>query len=58
VLGFEEGNLVDKVDVINPYYDYVRPDLVYAYITNDGDHPPTSIYQLIKETYNDEDIEL
>jgi len=35
VLGFEEGNLVDKVDVINPYYDYVRPDLVYAYITNE-----------------------
>jgi len=35
VLGFEEGNLVDKVDVINPYYDYVQPDLVHAYITNE-----------------------
>lgn len=35
VLGFEEGGLVGKVDVINPYYDYVRPDLVYAYITNE-----------------------
>lgn len=35
VLGFEEGNLVDKVDVINPYYDYVRADLVHAYITNE-----------------------
>lgn len=35
VLGFEEGSLVDKVDVINPYYDYVRPDLVDAYITNE-----------------------
>jgi hypothetical protein len=26
---------VDRVDVINPYYDYVRPELVDAYITNE-----------------------
>jgi len=58
VLGFEEGGLVDKVDVVNPYYDYVRPELVDAYITNDGDHPPPSIYRLIKESYDDEDNEL
>lgn len=35
VLGFEEGDLVDKVDVVNPYYDYVRPELVDVYITNE-----------------------
>lgn len=35
VLGFEEGGLVDKVDVINPYYDYVHPELVDAFITNE-----------------------
>lgn len=35
VLGFEEGQLVDKVDVVNPYYDYVRPELIDAYITNE-----------------------
>ncbi|KAH7926648.1 nagb/rpia/CoA transferase-like protein [Leucogyrophana mollusca] len=58
VLGFEEGNLVDKVDVVNPYYDYVRPELVDAFITNDGDHPPSSVYRLIKEAYDDEDYEL
>lgn len=45
VLGFEEGGLVEKVDVINPYYDYVHPELVDAYITNDGDHPPSSVYR-------------
>ncbi|KAJ7219509.1 eukaryotic translation initiation factor 2B beta subunit [Mycena pura] len=45
VLGFEEGALVDKVDVVNPFYDYVPPNLVDAYITNDGDHPPSSIYR-------------
>ena len=35
VLGYEEGDLVNKVDVINPYYDYVRPELVDVYITNE-----------------------
>jgi len=58
VLGFEEGDLVDKVDVVNPHYDYVDPELVDAFITNDGDHPPSSIYRLLKETYDDEDNEL
>lgn len=57
VLGFEECDLVDKVDVVNPYYDYVRPDLVDVYVTNDGDHPPPSIYRLVKESYDDDDNE-
>lgn len=35
VLGFEEGDLVDKVEVVNPYYDYVRPELIDAFITNE-----------------------
>jgi translation initiation factor eIF-2B subunit beta len=35
VLGFEEADLVDKVDVVNPYYDYVHPDLIDAFITNE-----------------------
>ncbi|TFY57004.1 hypothetical protein EVJ58_g7292 [Rhodofomes roseus] len=58
VLGYEEGLLVDKVDVINPYYDYVGPELVDVFITNDGDHPPSSIYRLVKESYDDEDQHL
>lgn len=35
VLGFEEGSLVDKVDVVNPYYDYVGPELIDVFITNE-----------------------
>ncbi|KAF5389832.1 hypothetical protein D9757_003584 [Collybiopsis confluens] len=58
VLGFDEGDLVDKVDVVNPYYDYVRPELLDVFITNYGDHPPSSIYRLLKESYDDEDNEL
>ncbi|KZS88358.1 eukaryotic translation initiation factor 2B subunit 2 [Sistotremastrum niveocremeum HHB9708] len=58
VLGFDEGSLVDKVDVVNPYYDYVKPELIDVLITNDGDHPPSSVYRLIKEAYDDADHEL
>ncbi|KAJ3933451.1 MAG: eukaryotic translation initiation factor 2B beta subunit [Lentinula lateritia] len=58
VLGYEEGDLVDKVDIVNPYYDYVRPELLDVFIANYGDHPPSSIYRLPKETYDDEDNEL
>ena len=47
VLGFEEGALVDRVDVVNPYYDYVGPELVDVFITNDGDHPPSSVYRCV-----------
>jgi translation initiation factor eIF-2B subunit beta len=35
VLGFEDGDLVDKVDVMNPFYDYVRPEMIDAYVTNE-----------------------
>lgn len=34
VLGYEDGDLVDKIDVENPLYDYVPAELVDLYITN------------------------
>ena len=36
VLGFEEGQLLEReVEVLNPYYDYVSPELVDVFITNE-----------------------
>ncbi|KAF9437959.1 Translation initiation factor eIF-2B subunit beta [Entomortierella beljakovae] len=55
VLGFEEGDLIDKVTVINPYYDYVSPDFVNLFITNQGGHPPSYLYRLIVENYDPND---
>ncbi|GAO51940.1 IF-2B-domain-containing protein [Saitoella complicata NRRL Y-17804] len=52
VLGFEEGDLIDKVEVINPYYDYVSPELVQLYITNLGGHPPSYLYRLVGDHYD------
>jgi translation initiation factor eIF-2B subunit beta len=34
VVGYEEADLVDKVDVENPLFDYVPAELVDLYITN------------------------
>lgn len=34
VIPFEDGDLVDKIDVENPLYDYVPAELVDLYITN------------------------
>lgn len=34
VIGFDEGDIVENVEVINPIYDYVGADLVDLYITN------------------------
>lgn len=34
VVGYENGDLVEAVDVVNPLYDYVPAELVDLYITN------------------------
>lgn len=34
VIGYDDGDLVDQIDVQNPLYDYVPAELVDLYITN------------------------
>lgn len=34
IVGYDDGALVDKMEVDNPLYDYVPPDLIDLYITN------------------------
>lgn len=34
VVGFDDGDMVDKIDVENPLYDYVPAELIDLYITN------------------------
>lgn len=52
------GGGMEGVEVVDPYYDYIRPELVNLFVTNEGDHPPSYIYRLIKEAYDDEDVEI
>lgn len=34
VIGYRDGDLVDKVDFENPLFDYISPELINLYITN------------------------
>ncbi|KAK4510559.1 uncharacterized protein ATC70_004990 [Mucor velutinosus] len=58
VLQFQEGSITDKVTVSNPYYDYVQPGLVSLFIHNLGSAPPTYVYRLINDNYDQEDTTL
>ncbi|KAL1412584.1 GCD complex subunit gcd7 [Vanrija albida] len=61
VIGYDHtggGGGFEGVEVSDPHYDYIRPELINLYATNVGDHPPSYIYRIIKEAYDDEDIEL
>ncbi|PHZ15538.1 nagb/rpia/CoA transferase-like protein [Rhizopus microsporus ATCC 52813] len=58
VLSFQEGAIIDKVTITNPYYDYVGPDYVSLFIHNLGSAPPTYVYRLINDNYDPEDSTL
>ncbi|KAF0495085.1 IF-2B-domain-containing protein [Gigaspora margarita] len=58
VFSFNEGDLIDKVTLLNPYYDYVSPELVSLFITNTGGHPPSYLYRLINENYDPDDTDI
>ncbi|KAI9738461.1 MAG: GCD complex subunit gcd7 [Claussenomyces sp. TS43310] len=58
IISYEDGDLVDKLDVDNPLFDYVPPELVDLYITNLGAHAPSYLYRIVADHYNSEDIKL
>ncbi|KAI8333061.1 hypothetical protein BC941DRAFT_434989 [Chlamydoabsidia padenii] len=58
ILDFQEGAIIDKVGLSNPYYDYVAPELVSLFVHNLGSAPPTYVYRLINDNYDPEDTSL
>lgn len=58
VIGFQEGEMVDNIEVVNPIFDYVPADLVDLYITNLGGHAPSYLYRIVADHYRTEDINL
>eukprot|EP01100_Stratorugosa_tubuloviscum_P000647 TRINITY_DN1141_c0_g1_i1.p1 TRINITY_DN1141_c0_g1~~TRINITY_DN1141_c0_g1_i1.p1 ORF type:complete len:323 (-),score=145.08 TRINITY_DN1141_c0_g1_i1:735-1703(-) len=57
ILHFDEANIADKsVEVYNPAYDYVPPELVSLFITEITSCPPSYIYRLIAENYQSKNI--
>lgn len=58
VLPFDRSDLIDRVNVVNTCFDYVPPQHVDLFVTNVGGHPPSYIYRLLGELYNQEDYKL
>ncbi|KAJ2751596.1 GCD complex subunit gcd7 [Coemansia aciculifera] len=51
VLPYGDGELIDTVDVSNPRYDYVPPELVDILVDHTGGHLPSYLYRLLQENY-------
>ncbi|KAJ2063911.1 GCD complex subunit gcd7 [Coemansia sp. S146] len=51
VLPYGDGELIDAVDVSNPRYDYVPPELVDILVDHTGGHLPSYLYRLLQENY-------
>jgi translation initiation factor eIF-2B subunit beta len=52
-----EEKMSEKVELINPVYDYIPPDLVSLYVTNIGAFQSSYIYRLLAEYYHSDDWE-
>ncbi|EDL02857.1 eukaryotic translation initiation factor 2B, subunit 2 beta, isoform CRA_d [Mus musculus] len=55
VLPFTEGDILEKVSVHCPVFDYVPPDLITLFISNIGGNAPSYIYRLMSELYHPDD---
>ena len=47
-----------RVEVASPEFDYVPPELVSLFVTNQGGHQPSYIYRLLTEFYSPADTNL
>lgn len=58
VLPFSEGEILSKISVQCPVFDYVPPELLTLFISNIGGNAPSYIYRLMSELYHPGDHEL
>eukprot|EP01116_Phalansterium_solitarium_P023751 TRINITY_DN848_c0_g1_i1.p1 TRINITY_DN848_c0_g1~~TRINITY_DN848_c0_g1_i1.p1 ORF type:complete len:369 (-),score=151.58 TRINITY_DN848_c0_g1_i1:244-1350(-) len=55
VISYEEADGGKHINVVNPAYDYIPPELVTLYVTNFGGHNPSYIYRLLAQDYSPDD---
>ncbi|CAL1536679.1 unnamed protein product [Lymnaea stagnalis] len=58
LLDYEDAELLSKVEVMTPVFDYVPPDLVYMIVSNNGAQSVSYMYRLVKDFYHPDDVEL
>lgn len=52
VIDFADPELMDKLDVVNPLFDYVKPELIDVVVTTDGSYSPNFVYRLVLDNYS------
>lgn len=57
VADYADDSLQDA-DFVNPMFDYVSPDLLSLYVTDDGAYAPSYMYRLLAESYHPDDENL
>jgi translation initiation factor eIF-2B subunit beta len=57
VFPYQDGEMVQKVEVENPIFDFVGPECVDMYVTNLGGHAPSYLYRIVRDQYRDEDLD-
>ncbi|OWF40818.1 translation initiation factor eIF-2B subunit beta-like [Mizuhopecten yessoensis] len=57
-MNFSEGEILSKVQIANPVFDYVPPELVTLFVSNIGGNAPSYVYRLLSELYHPHDHEL
>lgn len=59
IIPFAEGlGCQSNIKLINPLFDHVDSTLVNLFITNVGTHPPSYVYRLLGELYDQDDFDL
>uniref|UniRef100_A0A915KGG3 Translation initiation factor eIF2B subunit beta n=1 Tax=Romanomermis culicivorax TaxID=13658 RepID=A0A915KGG3_ROMCU len=53
-----DGSLAGKLEVYNPVFDYVSPDLITLFVTNVSSNVPSYIYRLQSELYHPDDTDI
>ncbi|CAN0068112.1 unnamed protein product [Scytosiphon promiscuus] len=56
VMSYKDKDSMKNVEVVNPAFDYIPPNLVDLYITNMGGLQPSYIYRLLAEYYHRDDL--
>ncbi|XP_074038625.1 eukaryotic translation initiation factor 2B subunit beta isoform X2 [Leptinotarsa decemlineata] len=58
VLPFSFGKCLNFVQVYNPIFDYVPPELVTLFISHQGGNAPSYVYRLLSELYHQDDYDV
>jgi len=56
VISYDSPNICfENIEVIIHAYEFIPPDLISIYVTNNGSHQPSYIYKLLSEFYHHQD---